>query len=271
MKIRWQRCGELLASVEAATSPAPSWTISCACAGPPMHGHASRPEALGRAPRVGAMPVGRDEALGERDDRGPRGPGRGPAGAPMTSSSPREGTARKTTSARARPALEGLDPQLARQLDARAGRRRSRRRRQPLGLLGGARLQRRAQPAAGEQDRHRGPERSGADDGRPPRARRSGSVDGWRSGTCGEGIQTRLGAAFQDVVARAASPASCERRRRAGFAHRLEIEDAAVEEVERVGADDRVRRHAGLPGAGRDLGGRLALQRRAVEAPLAGR
>ena len=48
---------ESRASVEAATRPAPSVTISCACAGPPMHA-TREPPRLALSSTVGAIPCG---------------------------------------------------------------------------------------------------------------------------------------------------------------------------------------------------------------------
>ena len=79
----------------AATSPAPSVTISRACAGPPTHGDAVGAErGASSTRRRGA--VGRHEPLGERDDRRAAAAARPPAARAITSSSPREGTPRNT-------------------------------------------------------------------------------------------------------------------------------------------------------------------------------
>ena len=52
--------------------------------------------------------------------------------------------------------------------------------------------------------------------------------------------------------------------------HHLEVEDPGPERVELAPADDRVARHAGLPGARRHLGDHLAGQALLVELALAG-
>src|SRR4051812_43083396 len=87
-------------SADAATSPAPSLTISCACAGPPMTAMRADPNsecssALGAAPSGGTRPLA-SETIAARG-------GRSLATSELiTSSSPREGTPRNTSSARAR-------------------------------------------------------------------------------------------------------------------------------------------------------------------------
>src|SRR3954464_3649981 len=120
---------ESRASVEAATRPAPSVTISCACAGPPMHATREPPRlapssTLGAVPGGGprrpgrADPVRRHEPLGERDHRRATvepalGEARDHAG---------ERHARHTEEAvvdAAEAVVGGLDPQVARELDAR--------------------------------------------------------------------------------------------------------------------------------------------------------
>ena len=159
-----ERSARASSSVEAATSPAPSVTISWACAGPPMHATRSAPKRA-RSTIVGAMPSGgtsplASETIAARSAQpGVRRARRSPRRARATGR-------RGTRSRRARaPAASGLD-RAARAAARRRGGRRvfSRSRAQRLGLLGGARLQRRAQPAAGEQHRDGGAERAGADD-----------------------------------------------------------------------------------------------------------
>ena len=81
-------------SVEAATSPAPWVTISRAWAGPPMQAmrsgaSCSRNRTVGAVPSGGTRPLARDTTAA----RGPRPAAASPA---ITSSSPREGTARNT-------------------------------------------------------------------------------------------------------------------------------------------------------------------------------
>src|SRR6185312_6739321 len=53
-----------------------------------------------------------------------------------------------------------------------------------------------------------------------------------------------------------------------GLDHAHQVDHPLAERVERVGADDRVQRHAGLPRARADLAHQLALQRLLVELAL---
>src|SRR3954471_3189693 len=84
-------------SLDAATRPAPALTISCACAGPPTTAtrdgpNRSRSSALGAAPSGGTRPLA-SEMTGARVPSASVRP-------PITPSRPRDGTARKTSSAR---------------------------------------------------------------------------------------------------------------------------------------------------------------------------
>src|SRR5215218_7153740 len=230
-------------STAAATSAAPSVTISRACAGPPITATRAGPSrsassTVGWAPSGGTRPLAR-LITGVRDGR--------PA-----SFSP------AITSARPRQLHLGqVDLVLA------VGG-------EPLGLLGGASLQRGPQAAAGEQHRDRRAERPRADDGGAARAgcrerelgtrRHRGSYPhptAWLPGAFGEAAAEPL-AGRLDLG---------EGRR---LLHELEVDDALAERVEPVGADDRVERHARLARARADLADELALQRLLVELALAG-
>ena len=88
--------------LDAATSPAPSCTISRACAGPPTT--ATRPSPSRSPSRtLGARPSGGTRPLASDTTAAPRGRPASISPA-MTSSRPRDGTPRKTKSARPRPA-----------------------------------------------------------------------------------------------------------------------------------------------------------------------
>ena len=112
---------------DAATRPAPSSTISRACAGPPTTAMRCAPKRLRRC-QDGAWPSGGTRPLAsEMTDA--RGRARARGGAVMTSSRPREGTPRNTRSDFARPALAASMRRSAGSRDARAGSRGSRGRR----------------------------------------------------------------------------------------------------------------------------------------------
>ena len=129
-------------------------------------GHARLAEALAQQHgRRGA--VGRREPLGQRDDRRARAQ----AGLLQPADRRAEAVGRHAEKDVVRAPEAGVDAlhaQLAGELDARQVDEVLAVLLQPPRLLGGARLQRRAQPAAREQHRDRGPERARADDDRAP-------------------------------------------------------------------------------------------------------
>ncbi len=65
-------------------------------------------------------------------------------------------------------------------------------------------------------------------------------------------------------------PRALEFLERGRLEHHLQIEDPLFEPVQLVGADDRVARHARLPGPRRHFGERLARETLAVKPSLAG-
>ena len=83
-----------VASTLAATSPAPSVTISRACAGPPTHATRLAPSAF-ESSVVGARPSGGTSPLAS-ETTGVRRPSPARPSPAITSSSPREGTPRNT-------------------------------------------------------------------------------------------------------------------------------------------------------------------------------
>jgi hypothetical protein len=94
-------CSASASSLEAATSPAPCATISCACAGPPMHATRAAPKrarssAVGGVPSGGTSPFASETTAARRVRPACSNPA-------ITSPTPSDGTARKTSSARASP------------------------------------------------------------------------------------------------------------------------------------------------------------------------
>ena len=152
--------------VEAATSAAPSLTISRACAGPPTQATRASPK-RSRSSTVGAVPSGGVSPLASEmtEVRGAQ------AGLLQAADRGAEAVGRHAEEDVVRapePGVDALHAQLARELDARQVDEVLAILLQPPGLLAGARLQRRAQPAARQQHGDRGPERARADDDRAP-------------------------------------------------------------------------------------------------------
>src|SRR5436190_1838621 len=147
----WASAAARASSREAATSAAPSRAISCACAGPPRQAMRWIPTTSPRT-TVGGRPSGGTRPLAT-DTTAARSLRPAACSEAPSSPSSRDGTARKTYSARSTPLLTVL-------LLVREARR----------LLGGARLQRRTQAAAREEHRQRRAEGAGPYDDRPARA-----------------------------------------------------------------------------------------------------
>ena len=235
---------------------------------------AAAPRASRRARPSARCPSGGTRPLASETTAARGGRGRRAASAGDHLVEPPRGHAEEHESARARPAPVGSMRSSRGQLDAgqvdafsRSARRRSR-------LLGGARLQRRAQAAAREQHGDRRAERAGADD--------DGAPGGRARGDCGRGARASpqvpaaaAGGDRHDGSAKAAlvavpprAPRPPPRPRRASSPRERVCRSSirCSKGPSPSSTDDRVAGHAGLAARVADLAGDLALQRRAGRA-----
>ena len=103
----------------------------------------------------------------------------------------------------------------------------------------------------------------------PARPSSSSSLPAHCPPSCGWATSRRSWRPSGQITSASEAAAAAIASRSVGLEHALQVEHPRAERVELARADDREARHAGLPRAGRDLAGDLALQRLLVDPALA--